>query len=255
MNKVLKALKKRYGDGYVVLSEVNNGVGGMGGARYADYIVLSMWPSRGLDIIGFERKSSRSDWLSEYRNPRKAELFFGRCNRWYLVTDTKDVARKEEIPKNWGWVYVQKSGNLRTVKEAPRKDVEMSKPLMFSMIRRAYGVGMKEGEDKGRRDSRAESAELARRAELDYARAREKLRVADNKLRDVQSMERELTGNYYGKIEDIAPLIRSLNGAVGNGLVGRIRGNVRALKKYSDTLDEQLTDFIDKVESLKKQEE
>jgi hypothetical protein len=39
----------------------------------ADAIARHLWPSQGLELIGFELKVSRSDWLREIKDPYKCE--------------------------------------------------------------------------------------------------------------------------------------------------------------------------------------
>ncbi len=77
---------------------------------------FGVWPSRGLSIIGFEVKVNRSDWLSELKNPEKAESMVVHCNEWYVVAP-EDVIKPEEVPPNWGYYLATKRG-LKLVKEA-----------------------------------------------------------------------------------------------------------------------------------------
>jgi hypothetical protein len=35
--------------------------------RHADVVVMGLWPSRGLKLMGFEIKAGRGDWLGELR--------------------------------------------------------------------------------------------------------------------------------------------------------------------------------------------
>src|SRR4051812_18306594 len=59
---------------YVLLEQVRGATGITEGAdRSADAIAMSVWPSRGLELHGFEVKVSRGDWLRELREPAKAE--------------------------------------------------------------------------------------------------------------------------------------------------------------------------------------
>lgn len=71
---------------YYVLTEVRNGTGYSRREGYADVLAMSVWPSRGLEIIGAEVKASRSDWLREKADPQKADKFVKHCHRWYLIT-------------------------------------------------------------------------------------------------------------------------------------------------------------------------
>ncbi len=71
---------------FALFTNVRNKTGyGGGPERYADAIAMSLYPSRGLELHGFEFKSSRSDWVAERDNPEKAEAIAGYCDRWWLV--------------------------------------------------------------------------------------------------------------------------------------------------------------------------
>ena len=54
--------------------------------RWADAVIMSLWPSRGLELWGVELKVSRSDWKRELENPAKAEKIAAFCDRWCLMT-------------------------------------------------------------------------------------------------------------------------------------------------------------------------
>ena len=57
--------KNNSGDGYAFLSQVRNGTGYAKETRTADAICMSLWPSRGLTITGYEIKIAKNDWKKE----------------------------------------------------------------------------------------------------------------------------------------------------------------------------------------------
>ncbi len=67
---VINLLRVKYPkeEGFVFLEQVANSNGHV--RRYADAIIMNVWRSR-FQIIGIEVKVSRSDWLSELKNPAK----------------------------------------------------------------------------------------------------------------------------------------------------------------------------------------
>lgn len=76
---VMVALAHRYpAPGYALLPQVANGTG-YAASRHCDAIALSLWPSRGIRLHGFEIKVARSDWLRELKDPAKAEAIDGRA--------------------------------------------------------------------------------------------------------------------------------------------------------------------------------
>ena len=137
MNSVLSSLLRgRYpSQAYALFFEVQSATAYQGSQR-ADAVAMGLWPSRGLDIIGFEYKAHRGDWLRELRDPKKAEEIFQFCNHWNLVADGH-TARIEEIPATWGWLRVEGS-RLRTAKEPPKlSPCALSHVFVASLLRSA----------------------------------------------------------------------------------------------------------------------
>lgn len=118
------------------MAEVSDAAG-FSRSRSADYVVVNLWPSRGLEIYGIELKSYRSDWLSELKKPDKAENVFKYCDRFYLLTTDDTIAKLEEIPASWGWMCI-KGNRIFIKKEAPKLNPEhVSKSFLATMLKRA----------------------------------------------------------------------------------------------------------------------
>jgi hypothetical protein len=122
------------GPRYVVAEHVRNQCGfggywGTGPTRTADALVVDLWPSSGLKIHGFEVKVSRSDWLTELKDPDKAEAFKPYCDHWWLVVPDAAIVR-DDLPDGWGLLAVGKGGRLRMCKRAPSL---ARKPMPFDM--------------------------------------------------------------------------------------------------------------------------
>lgn len=130
-------IRKRYPESeYALMCEVSDAAG-FNRSRSADYIAVGLWPSRGLFINGIELKSFRSDWLSELKNPKKAENIFQYCDFFWLLTTDDTIAKIEEIPPTWGWLCV--CGNKITVKkDAPKlTPVQLTRGFICAMLKRA----------------------------------------------------------------------------------------------------------------------
>ena len=110
---------------YAFLPEVRNGTGYQGTTRTADALAMSLWPSRGLELHGFELKSSRSDWKRELDDPAKAEEIASRCDRWWLVVGDANIVKPGELPAAWGLMVPK--GDKLAIEKAPEK--LDSKPL------------------------------------------------------------------------------------------------------------------------------
>ena len=118
---------------WVTLTEVREGTGYYAGGS-ADVMAFGVWPSRGLQVIGIEVKVARSDWLRELKQPEKAEGFASVCDEWWLAS-AEGVAKKEEIPPNWGW-YVGKGKRLKVEKQPVQKEGnEIGRHFLMSVVR------------------------------------------------------------------------------------------------------------------------
>lgn len=103
---------------YALMFEVNEGTG-LNLGRRADALLVSLWPSRGLEVTVFEIKVSRADWLSELRAPEKMEAIGAYADRIVLFT-APGVAKAEEIPELWGHWELRASGTVCRAKAAPK---------------------------------------------------------------------------------------------------------------------------------------
>jgi len=131
------ALRKRYAPpAWSFMEEVGNAAG-HAKSRSADAIAMSVWPSRGLELHGFEIKVSRKDWLTELKNPAKADPIAAYCDRWWIVVDSDTIVRDGELPRTWG-LLVLRNGTLVTVREAEkRKPKVMDRSFLAVLLRKA----------------------------------------------------------------------------------------------------------------------
>lgn len=110
---------------------------GMRATRSADAIAMSLWPSLGLELWGFEFKSSRADWLRELKDPSKAATFKRYCDRWFLVTTAREIVRPGELPDGWGWLVV-KGGKMSTISKAAKLEPQpVTRAFLAALLRRA----------------------------------------------------------------------------------------------------------------------
>lgn len=96
---------------------------GFDSRRTCDYMALDLWPggygpTAGPKLHGHEVKVSRSDWLTELRDPEKAEAFRRYCDYWWLVVSDKLIVKPGELPDGWG-LMVAAGQTIRVVTPAP----------------------------------------------------------------------------------------------------------------------------------------
>lgn len=63
---------------------------------------------------GHEVKVSRSDWLTELRDPSKAAAFQPHMHYWWLVAAARDIVR-DDLPEGWGLLIPHGPRTLRVV--------------------------------------------------------------------------------------------------------------------------------------------
>ena len=243
------AMRVRYplSDGYAMIEEVGNGTGAKC-TRHADAVVMNLWPSRGLEIMGFEYKASRSDWLNELKQPGKADPVFRYCDKWYLVVGDASIVKDGELPLNWGLLVAKVSGDGEAATTTLRESVPATKlepqsldrSFVAAMLRAAakesvsddlikqakageYGRGYSEGEKRGRINAGREAQDFY------------KLKAQVDKFH-------EATGIYITTYSDGTELGKVVN--IARSLVGG-RGGWR-------TLEALLTRVDDAVKELKK---
>lgn len=133
---IINALSKKYkSPEYAFLTEVRNSVGFSSRVRTADAMAMSLWPSRGLYMTGFEVKISRADWKKELEQPEKAEELARFCKMWFVACPDK-LIEKDEVPPGWGLIYVKDDGGLKYAKPAPEHPAVEPTWMLFASLMR-----------------------------------------------------------------------------------------------------------------------
>lgn len=158
------AMSKRWCDPqWAIMWEVGEGTGSMSG-RYADAVMMSLWPSRGLELHGVEIKISRSDWKREAADPSKAEAVARYCDRWWIHTPPGIVDDLSDLPPAWGLREFD-GRKWTTIREAEKTEAEqIGRPFLAALLRRADGTmkGMIEEAIKDARQAAYDEAEKHR---------------------------------------------------------------------------------------------
>lgn len=166
---VVAALRARHAaPEWAILFEVPNATGGAA-ARRADAIAMSLWPSRGLEVHGFEIKVDRRDWLRELKAPQKAEEIARFCDRWWIAA-APGVVKEGELPPGWG-LLVLRGASLRQEREAPaREGVVPTRAFLASMLRAAVAQSPAEEAVRAAVDRAREEERKAAKTSADLVR-------------------------------------------------------------------------------------
>ena len=124
---------------YVFFQELILGTGWSNQQR-ADGYLLELWPSKGFEKTAFEYKVSRSDFLSEIKNPQKRQGIKNFADYFVFVT-ANGICKKEEIPQDCGWY--EYDGSELHIRIRPPKLPSVPNPcwsFVSSLIRAAARI-------------------------------------------------------------------------------------------------------------------
>ena len=210
---------------YALLPQVADGTGA-GTSRHCDALALSLWPSRGLHLSGFEMKSYRGDWLRELKNPAKAEEIAKFCNYWWIVAGGPFV-KAEELPPTWGlMIWDDTKTRLTKIKAAPFREVERPDlPFLAATLRKAQDVmtpstALAEAREEGRVAGQKQGEDRAKYDLENYRKLKEQVKAFE------KASGIEIGGWCNGK--DIGEAVNQ----VLNGTVMRERERLRATAEY-----------------------
>jgi hypothetical protein len=189
---------------WAFLRHVADGTG-VNKLRTADAMAMSLWPSRGLELHGFEVKSYRSDWLRELKAPAKADELASRCHRWWIVAPGTDVVRLEEVPRTWGLLVADGQG-LKVAIDAPgREPLPLEYGFLAALLRRAAEAFCASGALAHRRAAGARSERpAADAAQLGkWVTRLERLRASTSRLdMEIRNREYELRAELHRAIQE-----------------------------------------------------
>lgn len=227
--EVKEALKLKYeSNEWALLFEVRNATGAIHTQRYADAIAMNLWPSRGLSVIGFEIKVSRSDWLHELKKPEKADPIIKYCDYFYLVLGDKNIVKGGELPENWGLMIPFGENRLKIKKEAPKLDSKsLDRGFIASMMRQAMNQLTMESEIKKQVNERVD--ERKKHLEQLYESDKKRYEIEIDKMRSVITMFEERTGiniykrYHYSDLEDQIEIIKFFRSGNVGSMLERLR--------------------------------
>ena len=236
-----KLLRNRFAPPeWAFLPQVRNGTGYQYTARTADAIAMGLWPSRGLYLNGFEIKVRRGDWLSELKNPAKAEAIAEYCDFWWVVAP-KDIIKIEEVPPAWG-LMIPHGTTVKIVKQAEKQiSHEPDKLFLAAILRKAQVIVTPEA--RFTETFKAGKKEGIKKAERDFKYAQENHQRLQKKVYDFEKISGVQIDTW--NTGDVAEAVRMV--LTGEHL--RVKQQLKGLLETS----EKITDRI-KAELNKKKE-
>jgi len=125
--------RKHNGDGWAFMFEVSDIIGWV--KSRADAIAVNLYKN---EIVGFEIKASRGDWLNELKHPEKAERIKKFCDFWYVAAP-KDLIKPDELPNGWGLMEATEH-TLRIKVRATKLEKTPMTPAFLSSLMRSMNI-------------------------------------------------------------------------------------------------------------------
>lgn len=233
---------------YAIMWEVAAATGAVV-TRRADAVIMSLWPSRGLELHGVEIKVSRSDWRREAADPTKAEQIAAFCDRWWVHTAPGIVQDLSEVPPAWG-LREWDGKAWKTRREAEKTEARpLTREFLAALLRRA------DGDDRARIDRevqaqvRASEHAISERVEREVRErmgGREKDKAVLDAFQEATGLD--LRGDRFWRSADeakqIGAIVKALREA-GGPLVGyaSIGALVAQVREHADALERALAAF------------
>lgn len=232
---------------YAVLFEVANATG-FGCNRHADALVMSLWPSRGLHVTGFEFKASRSDWIKELKDPAKAEAVAQYCDFWTLAVSDEDIVKPGELPIGWGLMAVS-GKTLKTITAPTRLEAkpwtrEFQAAVLRSVAEPVAAIDYV-ALNVAREEGRKEAAETAERREKEWEK---QFRDLLKKVDEFESLTGISIQSRWGGIG--ARTVKTALMALADGRHSEILGGLRRMNQSAAELAETVKEQIESIEAI-----
>jgi hypothetical protein len=242
--EMLGLLRQRYtekagnGDAWAFVEKVRDAAG-FDAKRTVDAMAMSLWPSRGLRLHGFEVKCSRNDWLRELKDPSKSESFMRHLDYWWLVAADASIVAAGELPETWGLLVA--TGNRLVCKvEAPKLDPQpLPRGMLASLLRSACRVAqatpteVRHAAEEARAASERGWSSRVEHAERDIAKLREQ----------IATFERESgvsLATWKGRTDRASEVGRAVKAALEGGQdIAHLLGRIERIGQDAQVLAEQ----------------
>lgn len=249
---LMDALRNKYDDegfSFAFLEQVSDGTGANCN-RWADALAIQLWESRGLEILGFEIKVSRQDWIKELKQPKKAEMIAKYCNQWYLVIGDENIIQFGELPTNWGLMVPHTKKSLKIVKPAIKNinPIPVDMPFLCAILRRAT----QQLTGKKSKEYTRGYNEACRQNKKDFEEIKEHRDEQLNILRDKIKKFKESSGvdinDYWYPAEKIGEAVKFVLNKKYISELKQLKRLKQSILEIASNIDNELEKFKDKDE-------
>jgi hypothetical protein len=224
---------------WAFLPQVRNGTGYSRKARTADALAMSLWPSRGLELHGFEIKSYRSDWLNELKTPEKAEEIAKFCHRWWVVAN-EDVVELSELPPAWG-LMVPYTRGLKVLKEATwRPAQDPTYPFFAALLRKVTEIYVPLDSIQDQLEERFKAGQESERSLHKYrCQDHERLQNAVKEFEEASGLKLPL----YGGGRELGDLVKLVENTGASRIKAKLKADRNTLRRLLENFDAALDEI------------
>jgi hypothetical protein len=224
---------------WAFLPQVRNGTGYSRKVRTADALAMSLWPSRGLELHGFEIKSRRGDWLAELKEPEKAEEIARFCHRWWIVAN-EDVVELSELPPAWG-LMVPHTRGLGVSKSAEKQEAENpTYPFFAALLRKVTEIMVPLASIQAQLEERFKAGQEAQRSTHRYrCQDHERLQNAVKEFEEASGLKIPL----YGGGRELGALVKLVENTGASRIRTKLRGDRNTLRRLLEDFDAALEEI------------
>lgn len=252
--KAKLSLRRRYGDGAWTLVFEFTGPNG----RRADAFAVSRTKSNNFQIVAFEIKASRSDWLSEKKDPKKQEHFVGIADEFYVVAARKGIVNDSELPEGWGLLEL-KPNSERLYKEV---ESDLTENQAGTPSRRFWAKLIQKIDD-GSRDGYTD-ADLAEARSRGYDEAKNDEYLADRSDRELERLQEKADAfddirksdipiSSYRASDDQLQKLEVAHKIVSEFEDDGYGSMAKTLERMQDTVKRRATDALETLEELREE--
>lgn len=253
------APKERGGNGpeWAFMEHVRNAAG-FNAKRTIDAMALGLWPSRGMELHGYEVKVSRADFRREIADPAKMDAFAHVLDRFWIVAP-RGIVPVNELPATWGLLEVADDGvSIRQKVAAPlltETRASIPRTLLVPLLRSAGAVVKTRPEDmeaeykRGFADGKVATIRAGKDWQRMYEEQTERLAEARETIREIDTALG--TNLSYGharknRTEELARIAAAVKVAVNGDTAGEraaeaIRRSFQQIGFARDALDRAQT--------------
>jgi hypothetical protein len=236
-NSITSLLKEKHSDD-IFASQCK--LGSMGSKIIDAVAIKKSWSP--ITIIGYEIKTSRSDFLNDHKYPE-----YMKCCHEFNFVAPYGLINISELPNEVGLLEVTKDGTrLRTKRKSAYRAIEINNKMLLHIMfwkLEQYKRPMTKGEALQRAKDAVESKEYGHKLgqklwELEWKLKDNRYKDESERYNNILKAYRDKFGQYYIDESNIIDLINS-NTGIPSITIDSLNRNIDSMKKIIDSMKKE----------------